>query len=122
LVLFDDVGFAQFGCYGSNIDTPTIDQLAAGGLRFANFHMTPMCSPSRSCLMTGRNHHANAMGSIVETATGFPGYNAHIPRENGFISEILAEHGYGRFAVGKWHLTPRHELHDGAPRDRWPLG
>jgi arylsulfatase len=122
LVVLDDVGFAQLGCFGSDVDTPTFDALARDGLRYANFHTTALCSPTRASLLTGRNHHANGMGRIIELATGFPGYNTRIPRENGFVSEILREHGYATWAVGKWHLTPEDECNLAASRERWPLG
>jgi arylsulfatase len=120
-VVLDDVGFAQIGCFGSDIDTPVLDGLAARGLRYTNFHTTALCSPTRACLMTGRNHHVNGMGRVIELATGFPGYDARIPRANGFLSEMLVPHGYATFAVGKWHLTPEDECHSAAPRHRWPL-
>jgi arylsulfatase len=120
VVLLDDVGYAQFSCYGSDIATPTFDRLAAAGLRFANFHTTALCSPTRACLLTGRNHHANGMARIVEFPSGFPGYDATIPPENGFVSQILRANGYATFAVGKWHLTPAHEMAPGGPRDHWP--
>ena len=122
VVLLDDVGYAQFGAYGSDIATPTFDRLASEGRRFANFHTTALCSPTRACLLTGRNHHSNGMARVVELASGFPGYNATIPKENGFLSEILRLNGYATFAVGKWHLTPATEMAAGSPRDRWPLG
>ncbi|MBV9485032.1 MAG: arylsulfatase [Frankiaceae bacterium] len=122
LVVLDDVGFAQLGCFGSNIETPVLDGLAAGGLRYRNFHTTSLCSPTRACLLTGRNHHSNGMGRIIELATGFPGYNAMIPRSNGMLPELLVPQGYAAYAVGKWHLTPDEECHLAAPRGRWPLG
>ena len=122
VVLLDDVGYAQFGCYGSDIATPTFDRLAAEGLRFSNFHTTALCSPTRACLLTGRNHHNNGMARVVELASGFPGYDADIPPENGFVSEILRDGGYATFAVGKWHLTPAHEMAPGGPREHWPMG
>ncbi|MET1000906.1 MAG: arylsulfatase [Acidimicrobiia bacterium] len=122
LIVLDDVGFAQLGCFGSDLDTPTFDALAAGGLRYRNFHTTALCSPTRSCLMTGRNHHANGMGRITDLATGFPGYDSRIPNANPFLSEILVPHGYAAWAIGKWHLTPDDECNLAAPRDRWPLG
>ena len=122
IVLLDDVGFAQFGCFGASIETPTFDRLAAGGLRYRNFHTTALCTPTRSCLMTGRNHHANGVGVVTGMATGFPGYNSIVPRENGFLPEMLLPHGYATFALGKWHLTPNTEMHAAAPRTRWPLG
>ena len=122
IVLLDDVGYAQLGCYGSDIATPCFDALAGAGLRYANFHTTALCSPTRACLLTGRNHHSNGMARVVELAAGFPGYNSRIPKENGFLSEILVRNGYATYAVGKWHLTPGSEMTMGSPRDRWPLG
>jgi len=122
VVLLDDVGFAQLGCFGSDIETPTFDRLAGGGLRYTNFHTTALCSPTRACVLTGRNHHRVGMGRITDLATGFPGYHARIGKEHGFLSEMLTPHGYAAYAVGKWHLTPDEEQHLGASRDRWPLG
>ena len=122
LVVLDDVGFAQLGCFGSDIDTPVLDGLAGSGLQFTNFHTTALCSPTRSCLLTGRNHHSNGMGRVVELATGFPGYDATIARANGFLSQILVDQGYATWAVGKWHLAPEDECHLAAPRHNWPLG
>jgi arylsulfatase len=122
LMVLDDVGFAQLGCYGSDIATPHIDGLAAGGIRFSNFHTAALCSPTRACLLTGRNHHTNGMGRVADLAMGFPGYCGEIPRENGFLSEILRGHGYATYAVGKWHLTPDDETHMAADRSSWPLG
>jgi arylsulfatase len=122
LIVLDDVGYAQLGCFGSDIATPSLDALAGDGLRFTNFHTTALCSPTRACVLTGRNHHRNSMGRIVELATGFPGYDARIPRENGFLSEILVRQGWATYAVGKWHLAPEDENHLAAPRHNWPLG
>ena len=121
IFLLDDVGFAQLGCYGSDIRTPNIDRLAAGGLRYRDFHTTAICSPTRACLLTGRNHHSNGVGIIQEMATGFPGYNGMIPKENGFLSEMLLAQGYATFAIGKWHLTLAAEYASGASKERWPL-
>lgn len=122
VVLLDDTGFGQLGCYGSPIATPNFDAIAADGLRYTNMHTTALCSPSRSCLLTGRNHHANGLAAITELATGYPGYNGIVPFENGFLSEMLVEQGYNTFMVGKWHLTPSHEETAAGPYDRWPLG
>ena len=121
-IVLDDTGYGQLGCYGSPIRTPNLDRLAANGLRFTNMHTTALCSPSRSCILTGRNHHSNAMACITEGATGYPGSNGLIPFENGFLSEILLAHGYNTFAVGKWHLTPTEQCSAAGPYDRWPLG
>lgn len=122
LVILDDVGFAQLGCFGSDIATPNLDRLAAGGLRYSSFHTTALCSPTRACVLTGRNHHAVGMGRIIDLATGFPGYDARIPRSCALLPAMLTHHGYAAWAVGKWHLTPEDEAHLGARRDRWPLG
>jgi arylsulfatase len=121
-IVQDDTGFGQMGCYGSPIKTPNIDALAANGLRFNNMHTTALCSPTRSCVLTGRNHHSNAMSCITEGSTGFPGANANIPFENGFLSEMLLTKGYNTYALGKWHLTPADQISAAGPYDRWPLG
>jgi arylsulfatase A-like enzyme len=122
IVLLDDVGFAQLGCFGSDIETPTMDRLAAAGLRYSNFHTTALCSPTRACVLTGRNHHTCGMGRIIELATGFPGYDASPARSIGFLPQMLTPQGYAAWAMGKWHLTPEDETHLAAPRARWPLG
>jgi len=121
-IVLDDTGYGHLGCYGSPIRTPNLDRLAANGLRFTNMNTTALCSPSRSCMLTGRNHHSNAMSCITEGATGYPGGNGLIPFENGFLSEILLGNGYNTFAVGKWHLTPIEQASAAGPYDRWPLG
>jgi arylsulfatase len=121
-IVLDDLGFGQLGCYGAPIRTPNLDALAEGGLRYNNFHTTALCSPTRACIITGRNHHSNGMACITEGATGYPGSNGIIPFENGFLSEILLQNGYNTYAVGKWHLTMGHESSAAGPYDRWPLG
>jgi len=121
-IVLDDTGFGQLGCYGSPIETPTFDGIAANGLRYNNMHTTALCSPSRSCIITGRNHHANGMAAITELASGYPGYDGVVPMENGFLSEILLEQGYSTYMVGKWHLTPSNQETAVGPFDRWPLG
>jgi len=121
-IVLDDTGFGQLGCYGSPIQTPNLDSLAGGGLIYSNMHTTALCSPSRSCILTGRNHHSNNMACITEGSTGYPGYNGYIPFENGFLSEILLKHGYNTYAIGKWHLTPADQISAAGPYDRWPLG
>src|ERR1700745_1569848 len=94
LVVLDDVGYAQLGCYGSDIETPVLDGLAERGVRLANFRTTSLCSPPRACLLTGRNHHRSGMGRVTDLAVGFPGYWGKPPRENGYLPEILRGAGY----------------------------
>ena len=98
------------------------DWLAANGLLYSNMHTTAICSPTRSCILTGRNHHSNGVASIMELATGFPGYNCIMPFENGMLSEILKEQGYSTYCIGKWHLTPSEHVSAAGPYDLWPIG
>ncbi len=122
-IVLDDVGFAALGCYGSPvIKTPHLDKLAKNGVRYNNFHTTALCSPTRSALMTGRNHHSNAMACITEGSTGFPGSYGRIPLANGFLSEMLTPFGWSAFAIGKWHLTPAEDMNLACNRKWWPLG
>ena len=122
VVLFDDVGFSDFGCYGSSIRTPTIDRLAAEGLRYSGFHTTAMCSTTRAALLTGRNHHSVGVGCLANFDSGYPGYRGKIAREAGTLAEMLREHGYGNYMIGKWHVTPLTESGATGPFDGWPLG
>ena len=121
LVVLDDVGFAQLGCFGSGIATPHIDRLAAGGLRYNRFHVTAVCSATRAALLTGRNHHAVGMGVTQEAALGFPGYTGRIPRSAAGLARLRRDRGYNTLAVGKWHLAPKNEYSAAGPFDRWPL-
>jgi len=106
VVLFDDVGFSDFGCYGSPIATPTIDRLAGNGLRYSGFHTTAMCSTTRSALLTGRNHHSVGVGCLANFDSGYPGYRGKISHTAGTIAEMLRRHGYRNHMLGKWHVTP----------------
>ena len=121
-IVIDDMGFGHLGCYGSPIATPNIDALAAEGLLYANMHTTALCSPSRSCIINGRNHHSNHLACLTNGSTGFPGSDGYIPFENGFLSEILKAAGYNTYCVGKWHLAPEETMTAAGPYDRWPLG
>ncbi|TWT42430.1 Arylsulfatase [Thalassoglobus neptunius] len=120
-VLYDDTGLAAWSPYGGGINMPTLDKLAANGLTYTNWHTTVLCSPTRSTLLTGRNHHLNGMAGITETASGFPGSNGHIPKACATIGEILQDGGYSTFWVGKNHNVPEQDVASGASRDRWPL-
>jgi arylsulfatase len=121
LVLLDDTGFAQFGCYGSDIDTPNVDALAAGGLQFTNFHVTPLCSPTRASLLTGRSQHAVGMRAVSNFRTGFPNQLGHISNHAATVAEVLRSEGYATFCVGKWHLAPMEQCSAAGPFDQWPL-
>jgi len=120
--ILDDVGYGQMSAFGGLVNTPNIDRLVNNGLRFTNMHTTALCSPTRSCVLTGRNHHSNGVAAIMETATGYPGYDGRMPFENGMLPEILLEHGYNTFCTGKWHLSPAEESTPAGPFHRWPLG
>ncbi|PHR90746.1 MAG: arylsulfatase, partial [Blastopirellula sp.] len=122
IFLLDDVGFAQFECFGGLIETPNINKLAKGGLRFNNFHTTALCSPSRASLMAGRNPHSIGLGSHALTAMGFPGYNAIMPSSAKSVANYLEGAGFVNYALGKWDHTPSYEVSQVGPFDRWPSG
>ena len=122
IVVLDDVGYGQLSAFGGLCETPNLDRLADGGLRYANFHTTALCSPTRACLLTGRNHHTVGLAAITELSLGYPALNATMGFEHGMLPEILVNNGYNTFCVGKWHLTPPAETTAAGPFDRWPLG
>jgi arylsulfatase A-like enzyme len=121
VVLVDDLGFADLGCYGSEIPTPNIDRLAAGGVQFTNFHVTPMCSPTRAALLTGVNPHRAGAGHVANSDPGFPGYAAEMADDVATAAEIFRDRGWHTIAIGKWHLTKDADLSDAGPRHSWPL-
>ena len=121
-IVLDDVGFADLGCYGSEIATPSMDRLAANGVRYSNFHVTAMCSPTRAALLTGRNPHAVGMGVIAEWSSGYPGYRGQVTDAAAMLQEILRDHCYGTYSVGKWHLTNIASYNSAGPQNNWPLG
>ena len=121
-VVLDDVGFGWADTFGGLVETPNITRLAKGGLSYVNHHTTALCSPTRACLLTGRNHHSVGMANITELASGFPGYNGRQPQDKAAIAAMLHEHGYTSFALGKWHNTPSEETSIAGPYDRWPTG
>ena len=120
-VLYDDLGFSDFGCFGSEISTPTVDRLAAEGVRYTNFHVTPLCSPTRAALLTGRNHHATGMGMLPNFAMGYPGYRGELHHSTATVAEMAQTQGYTTFGVGKWHLTPMNHFTGAGPFAQWPL-
>jgi arylsulfatase len=121
-IVWDDVGFAAMEPFGGLIETPTMNRLAQAGLTYTNWHTTALCSPTRSCLMTGRNHTSNGMACISEAAIGFPNANSHIPFENATIAEMLTEHGFNTYMVGKWHLCAEDEMNMASSKRNWPIG
>jgi len=121
IMMFDDLGFSHFGCYGSSIETPNTDRLAAGGLRYTNFHTTALCSPTRACLLTGRNHHTVGMRSISNHDSGFPNCRGNVTPHAATIAEMLREEGYATFCLGKWHLAQIQDTSMAGPFDQWPL-
>lgn len=121
-VLYDDTGLAAWSPYGGGINMPTLDKIAEQGLTYTNWHTVALCSPTRSTVLTGRNHHLNGMSSITEAAVGFPGGNGHIPKETATIAEILQDNGYSTFWLGKDHNVPEQDVASGASREHWPLG
>ncbi|MCZ6567756.1 MAG: arylsulfatase, partial [Actinobacteria bacterium] len=120
--VLDDVGFGQMSPFGGDVETPTLDRLADAGLRYTNMQTTALCSPTRGTILTGRNHHTLGLSAITELSMGYPAHNGMMGFEHGFVSEMLLEHGYNTFALGKWHLTPPEEGTLAGPFTRWPLG
>jgi arylsulfatase len=122
VILIDDLGFSHFNCFGSDLVTPNIDALAGHGLRYANFHVTPLCSPTRAALLTGRNHHTVGMRGISNWSSGYPSMRGQISNHAATVAEILREDGYATFAIGKWHLVAMEHSSSAGPFDQWPLG
>lgn len=120
IVLIDDAGFGQASTFGGQIPTPTLERLAQSGLRYTRYHTTALSSPTRAAILTGRNHHSAATGTITEFADSFPGYTGSIPRSTALIAEILRQNGYSTAAFGKWHNTADWEQTAAGPFDRWP--
>ena len=120
LVLIDDLGFAGTSKFGGPVSTPTFDRVANEGLYYNNFHTTAVCSPTRAALKSGRNHHQNNMGSIIETGTAFPGNTGSIPQNVAPVAEMLRLNGFNTAAFGKWHELAAWEANQSGPFDRWP--
>ncbi len=121
-IVWDDVGFAAMEPWGGLIETPTMNRLAKEGLTYTNMHTTALCSPTRACLLTGRNHTSNGMACITEGASGFPNANGHIPFECATIAEVLGENGFNTYMLGKWHLCAEDEMNMASSKRNWPVG
>lgn len=121
MVVLDDTGWSDLGCFGSEISTPAFDSLASCGIRYNSFHVTPLCSPTRAALLSGRNHHSIGMRFLADTDTGFPNSRGSIRPDVRLLPQILRENGYASYLVGKWHLAPLHEITPAGPYQNWPL-
>jgi arylsulfatase len=121
VVLYDDTGQAAWSPYGGRINMPTLDRLAQNGLTYTQWHTTALCSPTRSTMLTGRNHHVNRFAAITETANGFPGAAGRLPAESATIGQVLQENGYSTFWLGKNHNVPEEDIASGGSRSEWPL-
>jgi arylsulfatase A-like enzyme len=121
IVLYDDTGLAAWSPFGGRINMPTLQKLADNGLMYSQWHTTALCSPSRSCFLTGRNHHVNRCASITEASDGFPGAAGRLPAECATIGQVLQENGYSTFWLGKNHNVPTEDIASGASRSEWPL-
>jgi arylsulfatase len=120
-VLYDDTGLAAWSPFGGRINMPTLQKLADNGLMYAQWHTTALCSPTRSTLLTGRNHHLSGNSCITEGANGFPGHHARIPAECATIGQILQDSGWSTFWLGKNHNVPETDVCPGGSREQWPL-
>jgi arylsulfatase len=121
IILYDDTGLAAWSPYGGRINMPTLDKLASQGLTYTQWHTTALCSPTRSTILTGRNHHVNGMAAITEAATGFPGANGRLPERTATIGQILQDNGWSTFWLGKNHNVAEQDVAPGASRKQWPL-
>jgi arylsulfatase A-like enzyme len=121
-IVLDDTGFSAMEPWGGLIETPNINRLASSGLTYTNWHTTALCSPTRSSLLTGRNHTTNGMACIAEATTGFPNSNGHIPFECATLAEVLGERGWNTYMLGKWHLVAADEMHMASTKRNWPVG
>jgi arylsulfatase A-like enzyme len=121
IVLYDDTGLAAWEPFGGRIEMPTLKRLAEDGLTYTQWHTTALCSPTRSCILNGRNHHQNGMACITEASTGFPGSHGHIPMENAYLAEVMRQRGWNTFWLGKNHNVAVEEVAPGAPKRNWPL-
>ena len=120
-VLFDDTGLAAWSPFGGGINMPTLQKVADRGIRYSQWHTTALCSPTRSTLLTGRNHHLNGMAAITEGSNGFPGANGRIPAECATVGQVLQDNGWSTFWLGKDHNVPEQDIASGATRSMWPL-
>ncbi|MCJ7686469.1 MAG: sulfatase-like hydrolase/transferase, partial [Desulfobacteraceae bacterium] len=120
-ILFDDTGLAAWSPFGGGIEMPTLQKLADNGIMYTQWHTCALCSPTRSILLTGRNHHLNGCSAITEAANGFPGWSGRIPEACATIGQVLQDAGWSTFWLGKDHNVPEQDICSGASRKEWPL-
>ena len=121
VVLYDDTGMAAWSPYGGRIEMPVMQKLADNGLMYSQWHTTALCSPTRSCFLTGRNHHVNRFAAITEGSNGFPGAAARLPAQCATIGQVLQDNGYSTFWIGKNHNVPEEDVSSGGSKSEWPL-
>jgi arylsulfatase A-like enzyme len=121
VILLDDLGFSDFGCFGGDIDTPNVDELASGGLRYSNYTTVPMCTPARAALLTGKNPHSVGCGWLTHNDPGYPGYKGEMSLDAPTLAEVLRGSGWSTMAAGKWHNTYDQNAHIGGDTRSWPL-
>jgi arylsulfatase A-like enzyme len=121
VVLYDDTGMAAWSPYGGRIEMPVMQRLADNGLMYSQWHTTALCSPTRSCFLTGRNHHVNRFAAITEGSNGFPGAAARLPAQCATIGQVLQDNGYSTFWIGKNHNVPEEDVSSGGNKSGWPL-
>ena len=122
LIMLDDVGFGASSTFGGPCQTPTLDRLAKNGLRYTQFHTTALSSPTRAALLTGRNHHTAHTGTIMEMASGYPGYDSLMGKDTATVAEILKQKGWNTGWFGKNHNVPDWQSSQAGPFDLWPTG
>lgn len=120
-ILYDDTGQAAWSPYGGGINMPTLNMLSENGLTYTQWHTCALSSPTRSCLLTGRNNHLNGMAAITEGANGYPGAHGYLPDQCATVAEILRDNGWSTFWLGKDHNVPEQDLAPGASKKYWPL-
>lgn len=120
-IVLDDTGFSDLHCYGSEIATPNMDALAAGGLQYNNFHCKAVCSPTRASLLTGRNSHSVGMKELAGEDQGYPHSRGRVTPAAATVAQILGANGYSTFGAGKWHLVPASDMKASGARTHWPL-
>jgi len=121
VILFvDDLGFSDFGAFGSEVNTPNIDRLAGGGIRFSNYTTVPMCTSARAALLTGKNPHSVGCGWITHADPGFPGYGGEVSPDAPTFAELMRNSGYSTMAIGKWHNTKEHNACAAGDKSSWP--